>query len=65
MRGEGVRNFKGEGVLDFNSQQEVTRPGKILFFSRKGKKVVQEKEEERGEEEIERERVGGRLSKIL
>ena len=35
LRGEGVRNCKEEGALDFNSA--AIRPGKIPFFLMKRK----------------------------
>ena len=56
MRGEGVRNCKGEGALDSNSQQTVKRPSKILFYIMKRKESrARTVREEEGEEEIVRE----------
>ena len=31
--GERVRNYKGEGAVDSNSQKDTIRPGRILFLS--------------------------------
>ena len=53
-REEAVRNCKGKGTLDTNSQQAVIKPGKILLLSFLMKrKIVQEQEEDQEEGEIE------------
>ena len=33
MRGEGVKNSKGECAVNSNSQEAVMRPRKVFFFS--------------------------------
>ena len=38
MRGKEVRNFKAEGAVDANSQQDVIRPGKFFFSNEKERK---------------------------
>ena len=54
MKEEGVRNCMGEGEVNCNSYQDLTRPDKILFHS--WKKDVQEDEDEEKEREKETER---------